>query len=87
MPIGGRWFSLEVVELLGAFLRGRDPKGFLLVVVEVGGVPGTLALRDKGSFNLLLVDGNPLSLREPLVVLDVRHAVLEVAVPFRQINL
>ena len=37
--------------------------------------------------NLLLVDGNPLSLREPLVVLDVRHAVLEVAVPFRQINL
>lgn len=52
MPIGGRWFSLEVVELLGAFLRGRDPKGFLLVVVEVGGVPGTLALRDKGSFNL-----------------------------------
>ncbi len=36
---------------------------------------------------LSLVDGDPVCRWEPLVVLDVVHAVLEVAVPLRQVDL
>jgi hypothetical protein len=37
--------------------------------------------------HLLLVDGNPLGLGKPLVVLDVCHPVLQVAEPLRQVHL
>jgi len=37
--------------------------------------------------NLFLVESNPVSVGEPLVLLDVRDAVLEIPVAFCQVNL
>ena len=44
--------SLEIIELLCTLLGGGNSEGLLLVVVKVGGVPGSLALRDEGRLNL-----------------------------------
>ena len=43
---------LEIVKLLGALFCGRDSESLFLVVVKVGCVAGTLALRDERGFNL-----------------------------------
>ncbi len=45
-------FFLEIVELFRAFFGGGDPESLLFVVVEVGGVAGTLALRNEGGLDL-----------------------------------
>lgn len=39
------------------------------------------------SSHLSLIDGDPVRRGEPLVVFDVVDAILEVAVPFRQVDL
>jgi len=38
-------------------------------------------------FNLFLIESNPVSVREPLVLFDVGNTILEVSVAFCQINL
>jgi hypothetical protein len=43
---------LEFGKLLRALLRRRNPERLLLVVVEVAGVAGTLALGNEVSLNL-----------------------------------
>ena len=79
--------SSEVREFLGALLGGRDPQRLLLVVVEVGGVAGTATLGREGRFDLAMADGDPVGGGEPLVVLHVVHAVLQVAVALGEVDL
>jgi hypothetical protein len=79
--------GLEFGELLGAFFSRRDVKWFLLVRVEVARVTRALRLGQERSFDLLLVESNPVRVGEPLVLLDVCDAVLQVTIALRQIDL
>ena len=79
-------YSLELGKLLLELARGRGLERLLVVLVEVARV-ALLALGHEGRLDLLLVDGYPVGEREPLVVLDVVDAVLQIAVAFGQVDL
>lgn len=79
--------SSEVREFLGALLRGGNPQRLLLVIIEVGGIARAAAFRRERRFDLAVVDGDPIGGSEPLVVLDVVHSVLEVAVALGEVHL
>ena len=81
---GGAPGSSEVRKFLGALLGWRDPQRLLL---EVGGVAGTATLGREGRFDLAMADGDPVGGGEPLVVLHVVHAVLQVAVALGEVDL
>ena len=49
--------------------------------------PGTATLGREGRFDLAMVDGDPVGGGEPLVVLHVVHAVLQVAVALGEVDL
>ena len=42
---------------------------------------------DVNNVYLLLIDGDPVCRQEPLVALDIVDTVLEIAEPFRQVDL
>jgi len=78
---------LEFSKLLGTLLGAGDPQRLLLVVVEIARIAGTLTPRNERRLDFLLEDRNPVGGGEPLLVLNIIDARLQIAVALGQVHL
>ena len=75
-----RVVSLELGKLLGVLLDGGDEQRLFVVLF-------VLFLGQVGRLESSLEHGRPVEVAEPLVLLDVGHAVLQIADAFGQVDL